>query len=306
MFERLFGSGSMDPAIAERIPPGQYQTEKFPVLHYGSVPQTDLATWDFKVCGEVDNPFTLTWDQFKALPRKTVHTDIHCVTRWTKLDTDWEGVPIQEILELAQVRPTATHVVVHAEQGYTANLPLVVLDDDDVMLADTFDGQPLEPEHGYPLRLLVPKRYFWKSAKWIRGLEFLDHDQLGFWERYGYNNDADPWKEERFSERVAPPGCRAGTTMAALPRSSPRATNAVPPAFCQAVAEGLLRRVRPAAAVRSGPLTGHFVRAARGSTPRATRLNAPDTAYQSVGDCSGRLGRSGPGARGHAGSPLSP
>ena len=124
MFERLFGGRETDPAIAERIPPGQYKTDKFPVLHYGSVPRTDLATWDFKVYGEVDNPFTLTWDEFKALPRKKVHTDIHCVTRWTKLDTDWEGVPIQEILELAQVRPTATHVVSHAEQGYTANVPL--------------------------------------------------------------------------------------------------------------------------------------------------------------------------------------
>ena len=122
------------------------------------------------------------------------------MTRWSKLDTAWEGVPIQHVLELAQVRPNATHVVAHSEQGYTANLPLDVLDDDDVLLADTYDGQPLEPEHGYPLRLFVPKRYFWKSAKWLRGLEFLDHDQLGFWERYGYNNDADPWKEERYSE----------------------------------------------------------------------------------------------------------
>src|SRR6476619_924396 len=200
MFERLFGGSTADPAVAERIPPGQYRTEKFPVLHYGSVPHVDLTTWDFRVWGEVDAPFTLTWQQFKELPRKEVHTDIHCVTRWSKLDTTWEGVPIQRILEMAQVRPTATHVVSHAEQGYTANLPLSVLDDGDVLLADTFDGQPLEPEHGYPLRLLVPKRYFWKSSKWVRGLEFLDHDQLGFWERYGYNNDADPWKEERYSE----------------------------------------------------------------------------------------------------------
>jgi DMSO/TMAO reductase YedYZ molybdopterin-dependent catalytic subunit len=200
MFERLFGTTTQDPALKDRIPPGQYKTEKFPVLHYGSVPRTDLKTWDFRVFGQVDNPFTLTWDQFKALPRKTVHTDVHCVTRWSKLDTDWEGVPIQEILKLAQVRPSATHVVAHAEQGYTSNLPLTVLDDDDVLLADRFGGEPLELEHGYPLRLVVPKRYFWKSAKWIRGLEFLDHDQLGFWERYGYNNDADPWKEERFSE----------------------------------------------------------------------------------------------------------
>jgi DMSO/TMAO reductase YedYZ molybdopterin-dependent catalytic subunit len=200
MFEGLFGRKERDAAVADRVPPGQYTTEKFPVLHYGSVPKTDLATWDLRVWGEVDNPFTLTWDQFKALPRKTVHTDIHCVTRWSKLDTDWEGVPIQEILQLAQLRPTAKFVVAHAEQGYTANLPLDVLDDDDVLLADTFAGQPLELEHGWPLRLVVPKRYFWKSAKWIRGLEFIAHDRLGFWERYGYNNNADPWKEERFSE----------------------------------------------------------------------------------------------------------
>ena len=200
MFERLFGGKTQDPAVAGRIPPGQYRTEKFPVLHYGSTPSTDLAKWDFKVFGEVDSPFSLTWAEFKALPRKTVQTDIHCVTRWTKLDTTWEGVPIQEILSRAQVRPGAGFVLAHSEQGYTANMPLAVLDDEDVLVADTFDGQPLELEHGWPLRLLVPKRYFWKSAKWIRGLEFVDHDILGFWERYGYNNDADPWKEERFSE----------------------------------------------------------------------------------------------------------
>jgi DMSO/TMAO reductase YedYZ molybdopterin-dependent catalytic subunit len=200
MFERLFGSQVRDADVADRIPPGQYRTEKFPVLHYGSVPHTRLETWDLRVFGEVDVALRLTWDELRALPRKTITTDIHCVTRWSKLDTTWEGVPIQEILRLAQVRPGATHVVEHAEQGYTTNLPLSVLDDDDVILADTFDGKPLELEHGWPLRLVVPKRYFWKSAKWLRGLEFLAHDQLGFWERYGYSNDADPWKEERFSE----------------------------------------------------------------------------------------------------------
>jgi DMSO/TMAO reductase YedYZ molybdopterin-dependent catalytic subunit len=200
MFERLFGDRRGDPALAGRVPPGQYVTEKFPVLHYGSVPKVDLATWDFKVYGEVDSPLRFTWDEFKALPRKQVATDIHCVTRWSKLDTHWEGVAIQTILELAQVRPTATHVVGHAEQGYTANVPLSVLDDDDVLLADTFEGAPLAPEHGYPMRLIVPKRYFWKGPKWLRSLEFLTHDMPGFWERYGYNNDADPWKEERFSE----------------------------------------------------------------------------------------------------------
>jgi DMSO/TMAO reductase YedYZ molybdopterin-dependent catalytic subunit len=175
-------------------------TEKFPVLHYGSVPRIDLARWDLRVYGEVDNPFTVTWADYLRFPRKTVHTDIHCVTRWSKLDTDFEGVAIQHILGLAQLRPAARFVVAHCEQGYTANLPLAVLDDDDVLLADSFDGKPLEPEHGGPLRLFVPKRYFWKSAKWIRGLEFLDHDQLGFWERYGYHNDADPWREERFAD----------------------------------------------------------------------------------------------------------
>ena len=200
MFERLFGSKEQDPEVAARIPPGQYRTLKFPVLHYGSVPHTDLAKWDFKVYGEVDSPFTLTWAAFKQLPRKTVGADIHCVTRWSRLDTTWEGVPIHEILSRAQLKPTARFVLAHCEQGYTANLPLDVLDDDDVLLADTFGGEPLELEHGWPLRLLVPKRYFWKSAKWIRGLEFLDHDILGFWERYGYNNDADPWKEQRYSE----------------------------------------------------------------------------------------------------------
>lgn len=200
MFDRLFGNRPSDPSLAARTPPGQYLTEKFPVLHYGSVPSTDLARWNFRVFGEVDSPYTLTWDEFRALPRTTVTTDIHCVTRWSKLDTVWEGVPIREILDRAQVRPSATFVLAHAEQGYTANLPLAVLDDDDVLLADTFGGEPLELEHGWPLRLVVPKRYFWKSAKWIRGLEFLGRDQLGFWERYGYNNNADPWQEERYSE----------------------------------------------------------------------------------------------------------
>lgn len=199
MLERLTGRGKPDPATAARIPPGQYLTEKFPVLHYGSVPKADLGRWDFRVFGDVESPFTLTWEEFGTLPRKAVTTDIHCVTRWSKLDTAWEGAPIQAVLELARLRPEAAFVVAHCEQGYTANLPLSVLDDDDVLLADTFAGRPLEPEHGYPLRLLVPKRYFWKSAKWIRGLEFLDRDRLGFWERYGYHNDADPWKEERFS-----------------------------------------------------------------------------------------------------------
>ncbi|HET7677561.1 MAG TPA: sulfite oxidase-like oxidoreductase [Candidatus Limnocylindrales bacterium] len=198
--DRILGRPQLSDEQRQRVPPGQYVTEKWPVLHYGSVPRADLATWDFKVWGEVENPFRFTWTEFRAMPRKTITTDIHCVTRWSRLGMTFSGVPIQHVLELAQVRPSAAHVVAHCEQGYTANLPLKVLDDDDVLLADEADGRPLDPEHGYPLRLVVPKRYFWKSAKWIRGLEFLTEDRLGFWERYGYNNNADPWKEERYSD----------------------------------------------------------------------------------------------------------
>jgi DMSO/TMAO reductase YedYZ molybdopterin-dependent catalytic subunit len=199
MLERLFGSREADPERSNRTPPGQYLTNKFPVLHYGSVPRADLARWDFRAWGEVEAPLTLTWEQLRALPRASQTVDIHCVTRWSKLDTAWEGVPIAALLDLVRPRPGATHVVAHCDGGYTSNLPLDVLSDDDVLLADTYDGRLLTPEHGYPLRLLVPKRYFWKSAKWLRGLEFLDHDERGFWERYGYHNDADPWKEQRVS-----------------------------------------------------------------------------------------------------------
>ncbi len=200
MLDRLFGNRAASPDAAQRTPPGQHLTSGFPVLHYGTIPPVDLATWDFRVFGLVETPLTLSWDELRALTRKQETVDIHCVTRWSKLDSTWEGIPIRAVLDRAGVRPGVTHVVAHCEQGYTTNLPLDALDDEDVLLADTYDGKPLTPEHGYPLRLLVPKRYFWKSAKWIRGLEILDHDVPGFWERYGYHNDADPWKEERFSE----------------------------------------------------------------------------------------------------------
>ena len=197
---KLFGRPKVSDDQQRRLPPGQYLTQKWPVLHYGSVPSTDLATWDFRVWGEVEEPFSFTWHEFRAMPRKTLVTDIHCVTRWTRLDAAFEGVPIQHILERAKLRPDAHFVLAHSEQGYTANMPLEVLDDDDVLLADVADGAPLPPEHGYPLRLVVPKKYFWKSAKWVRGLQFLTRDQLGFWERYGYHNDADPWLEQRFAD----------------------------------------------------------------------------------------------------------
>ena len=184
-----------DPA---RLPPGQYLTEKWPVLHAGSVPKTDLSTWDFRVWGEVEHPLQLTWDEFTSLPSKEITIDIHCVTRWSRFDTSFRGVHWSEIAKLVGPRPSARFVVAHAEQGFTANVPLAAIEDDDALLAYEADGEPLTPEHGWPLRLVVPSRYFWKSAKWLRGLELLDHDEPGFWERYGYHNNADYRNEERY------------------------------------------------------------------------------------------------------------
>ena len=188
------------PHQEPRLPPGQVLTDKWPVLHYGSVPTVDLATWDFSVYGLVEHPLRWTWAEFQALPRVQVRSDIHCVTRWSRYDNLWQGVSAKELLRHARVRPEARHAIVHAEQGFTANLPLASLYDEDVLLADTHDGKPLTPEHGWPLRLVVPRRYFWKSAKWCRSIEVTAGDQPGFWERNGYHNEADPWKEERFSD----------------------------------------------------------------------------------------------------------
>ena len=186
----------LDPA---RLPPGQYLTEKWPVLHAGTVPKTDLSTWDFRVFGEVEEPLTLTWEQLRELPSREVTVDIHCVTRWSRFDTGFRGVHWSELAKLVRPKPSARYVVAHAEQGFTANLPLAALEDEDALIAYEADGEPLTPEHGWPLRLMAPSRYFWKSAKWLRGLELLASDQPGFWERYGYHNDADYWKEERYS-----------------------------------------------------------------------------------------------------------
>jgi DMSO/TMAO reductase YedYZ molybdopterin-dependent catalytic subunit len=182
-----------------RLPPGQYLTEKWPVLHAGSVPHVDLATWDFRVYGDVENPVVLDWEQLGALPSIEVTTDIHCVTRWSRFDTSFRGVHWRELAKLVRPRPSARYVVAHAEQGFTANVPLAALEDDDALIAYEADGEPLTPDHGWPLRLVVPSRYFWKSAKWLRALELLPRDQPGFWERYGYHNDADYWQEERYS-----------------------------------------------------------------------------------------------------------
>jgi DMSO/TMAO reductase YedYZ molybdopterin-dependent catalytic subunit len=184
-----------DPA---RLPPGQYFTEKWPVLHVGTVPQTDLSTWDFKVFGEVGNPVTLTWEQLQGLPSTEITIDIHCVTRWSRFDTNFRGVHWRHLAELVQPKPTARFVVAHAEQGYTSNIPLEAIEDENTLIAYEAEGKQLEPEHGWPLRLVVPNRYFWKSAKWLRGLELLDHNEPGFWERYGYHNDADYRQEQRY------------------------------------------------------------------------------------------------------------
>ncbi len=188
------------PRKEPRLPPGQVRTDKWPVLHYGSVPRIDLATWDFRIHGEVERPGRWSWEEFGRLPRVKVRSDIHCVTRWSRFDNVWEGVPVRTLLEAAGPRPGARFVIVHAEPSYTTNLPIAELLQDDVLLADRHDGHELAPEHGWPVRLVVPRRYFWKSAKWVRALELAPEDRPGFWEQNGYHNDADPWREERFSD----------------------------------------------------------------------------------------------------------
>ncbi|MBE7559743.1 sulfite oxidase-like oxidoreductase [bacterium] len=188
----------LDPAPAARIPPGQILTRDFPILTYGGVPYIELDKWSFGVVGLVEAEKTWTWAEFMALPQVEIRSDFHCVTTWSKLDNLWKGVSIREILGRVQLRPEAKYVMAKSYGGYETNLPLSVLDDEDVLLAHSHNGEPLTKEHGGPLRLVVPKRYAWKSAKWIRRLEFMATDRPGLWERYGYHNDGDPWKEERF------------------------------------------------------------------------------------------------------------
>ena len=181
-----------------RLPPGQSLTLKWPVLHYGSVPRFDPERWDFRVYGMVEAPVRWSWAEFNKLPKVKRHSDFHCVTRWSRFDNDWEGVSFREVLVYVKLKSGVSHVRVHAEQGYTANVPLADLDREEVLLATHHDGEPLSAEHGYPLRLIVPHLYAWKSVKWVRGFEFLDHDEAGFWERNGYHMYGDPFKEQRF------------------------------------------------------------------------------------------------------------
>jgi len=196
--ERKAREAGYDPA---RLPPGQYLSEKWPVLHAGSVPAypADLSGWDFRVSGEVDAPVRLTWQELSELPRVEATQDIHCVTRWSRFDTTFSGISWAAVRELVAPRPTARFAIAHAEAGFTANVPAEFLEREGAMLATHADGEPLSPEHGWPLRLIVPGTYFWKSAKWLRGIELRSEDEPGFWERLGYHNDADPFQEQRFS-----------------------------------------------------------------------------------------------------------
>ena len=182
-----------------RLPPGQSITKKWPVLHYGDVPAIDLARWRFEIEGLVENPISLTYDELTALPRRSTLCDIHCVTRWSRLDNRFEGASVADLLARARPRAEATHVIVRAAQGFTTNLPLADLDRPENLLAWKHDGVDLTPEHGWPLRLVVPHLYFWKSAKWVRGFELLSEDEAGFWERNGYHMRGDPWREQRYS-----------------------------------------------------------------------------------------------------------
>ena len=189
------------PDLAHRVPPGQVLTEKWPVLTYGQTPRFDPKKWSFRCFGLVEGEVAWSWDEFRTLPRAEVRCDIHCVTRWSRLDNRFEGVSIGEIMRRVRVKPEARFVRIHADPDYTTNLPLDELVDDDVLLALRHDGQDLAPDHGGPLRLVVPKLYFWKSAKWLRAFEFLDVNAPGFWELNGYHMHADPWKEERYSDQ---------------------------------------------------------------------------------------------------------
>ena len=192
-----------------RLPPGQSLTQKFPVLHYGPVPSFNPATWDFRIWGGAQEEKQWTWDEFNQLPRTRIVMDIHCVTRWSKFDTEWEGVSVRTLVEqgVIALNPTTKHVLQHAEYGFTTNLPLEIVLQDNFLLATHFNGEPITPDHGYPLRGVIghigdqpdlKTPYFWKGAKWLRGLQFLTEDQLGFWEQAGYHNEADVWLEQRF------------------------------------------------------------------------------------------------------------
>jgi DMSO/TMAO reductase YedYZ molybdopterin-dependent catalytic subunit len=193
---RGFGGRRRPDVDPSRVPPGQYVTPDFPVLSYGPTPRVSLEEWDFTIRGAVDEPVSWNWEELIALPSETFTVDIHCVTKWSKLDTTWTGVSVDTLLE--GIETTAEYVVAWADGDYTSNVPFDEVTGGQAWIAYEFDGEPLEPEHGGPARLLIPHLYLWKSAKWVRGLELREDDQPGFWETNGYNNHGDPWKEERY------------------------------------------------------------------------------------------------------------
>lgn len=197
------------PTDRPRLPPGQILTQKWPVLHYGTVPHVDPAAWRLEVTGLVEAPFTLGWDELQALPQAETLCDIHCVTRWSRYDNVFAGVPVRILVERARPRPEVTHVLVHAEHGFTTNLPLDDFLAPGNLLALRHNGRELDPEHGGPVRLVVPHLYFWKSAKWVRGFEFMEGDYPGFWEQNGYHMRGEPWAEERYG-RPDPARMRRG------------------------------------------------------------------------------------------------
>jgi len=214
MLEKIFGRREQENVVRDqnRLPPGQSLTNKFPVLHYGKTPRTDLATWDLRVWGLVEEEKRWNWEEFNRLPRTSLTMDIHCVTRWSKFDTAWEGVSLKTLAEQKIIMPKeeAKFVIQHCEMGYTTNVPLEAMLQDNVVLATHYEGEPLPLEHGWPLRVVVGSfadrsesynAYFWKGGKWLRGLEFRATDERGFWERNGYHNEGDPWKEQRHSFR---------------------------------------------------------------------------------------------------------
>lgn len=211
MLKSIFSRREEEERVKEegRLPPGQALTNRFPVLHYGPVPRFNPATWTLRVFGEVEEEILWNWDDFSKLPHTKLVMDIHCVTRWSKFDTEWEGVSLRTLVDqgIIKLKPTARYLLQHCEYGFTVNVPLEVALAPNFLLATHYNGEPLEPDHGYPVRGIVGNipgtdyktPYFWKGGKWIRGLEFLAEDRLGFWEQAGYHNEADVWKEQRFA-----------------------------------------------------------------------------------------------------------